>query len=642
MTTALSIRDIRQSFDTGETQTEILHGINLDAYRGEIIAILGTSGSGKSTLLNILGLLATPTGGTYTLDGTSAENLTARDRATTRLHRISFVFQSFHLIDYKNVTENIELPLIYQGVPATERRHRVASIVERLGLSHRATASTRTLSGGEKQRVAIARAVVTEPTLLLCDEPTGALDQKRSYEVMELLREVTGSQQTTIIVTHDRDIAARCDRSFYIEDGVMQEHGGTEERDPAPVQVGLPETKPERPKPSHNWVKASVGEAVRATFSRARRNLFTMLGVALGIAALVLTVGLSATIAGQLSDAFSVYQAKKVTLHYTGTSVPKTSSLLETLSGSSYAGLAELNGVEGTAAYRVINSGADVATSAAGATSLAPILGATEELFSVQEQKVVYGRSFDAGHVERAETVAVLGENLFKSLGVPWQEGLEVYVSGQPVPVIGVVAEHTQLSEHYGALYLPVSSTLLGQGSESFAVVLSVAPGAGQQVGAEAPLAFSPQQPGLYGATVPPEPETLKNAVNTQQQLLLIAMSLVTLVIGAVSTMNTFLIGVMERRQEIGLRLAIGTSPRSIIVQLGIETVLTSLIGTFIGILFSINAIALISLVNRWTPIINVQTIVLGVLAGLILGVLAGIYPAWKASRVDPIESLSG
>ncbi|MDO4898474.1 MAG: ATP-binding cassette domain-containing protein [Rothia sp. (in: high G+C Gram-positive bacteria)] len=661
-TAVLKAQGIKQNFGAEPNSIEILHGVDLTAYRGELVAILGTSGSGKSTLLNILGLLAQPRQGSYSLDGISIEKLSSLERADTRLHKVSFVFQSFHLIDYKNVTENIELPLIYQGVPRQQRRERVQAMVERLGLAHRAQASVATLSGGEKQRVAIARAVITEPTLLLCDEPTGALDKQRSAEVMQLLREVTGQEQTTLIVTHDHQVAAACDRSFFIEDGYLEERTLAPAETPRQAEktnrAATPHTA-QRPvaasstklpnqadahaaiTPQPQWLRASLTEALQASIKRLRRNLFTVLGVALGIAALVLTVGLSATIAGQLSDAFSVYQAKKVSLNYTGTPALNAQEAQDLLGSSSYQNLNDLNGVEASAAYRVISSGTDISASQAGAVSTAPVIGASATLFEVQEQAVLHGRAFDIGHINRAENLAVLGENLFKTLGVPWTPGLTVLVNGQPVQVIGVVAEQPQLSDHYGALYLPITSTLLGADSETFTVELSVAAGAGQHVGAEAPLALSPNQPGNYSASVPPEPETLKNAVDAQQRLLLIAMSLVTLVIGAVSTMNIFLIGVMERRQEIGLRLAIGTRPRSIIVQLGLETVLTSLMGTFIGIMVSINAIALISLINRWSPIINLQTIALGVGAGLILGVLAGIYPAWKASRIDPIESLS-
>lgn len=222
----VSTHNIRQEFGSPQEPLEILHGIDLEIYPGEVVALLGTSGSGKSTLLNILGLLAQPADGSYYLDQHKVSQLSAAERAHIRLDKIGFVFQSFHLINHKNVLENVELPLLYQGVAKAERRQRALAIIDQLGLTHRQKAKVETLSGGEQQRVAIGRALVTNPQLLLCDEPTGALDQKRSAEVMDLLRQLTGRDRATLIVTHDPAIAARCDRSLLIEDGKLLEQGG--------------------------------------------------------------------------------------------------------------------------------------------------------------------------------------------------------------------------------------------------------------------------------------------------------------------------------------------------------------------------------------------------------------------------------
>lgn len=650
----IETQDIRQQFDGADGPLEILHGINVTVEAGEMVALLGTSGSGKSTLLNILGLLAQASAGNYSLGGTDISEIEAKRLSDIRLSQVGFVFQSFHLITHKNVIENIELPLLYQGVSRIERRRRANDVINRLGIGHRSSARIETLSGGEKQRVAIARAVITRPTVLLCDEPTGALDQTRSQEVMDLLREVTGEDQVTIVVTHDPAIAARCDRSFYIEDGlVIEETPAT----PPPNTEALETTHPEadnkqdvdilrkRPVadiPRFPWAMPALLEAWQATFARLRRNLFTMLGVALGVAALTLTVGLSNTIAGQISDTFDIYQAKKVTLHYGAQEALTAQQAQKVIDSSGYQKLADINGVTGRSAYRVINETMEVSPNLYSDDKIsAPVIAAQETVFVVQEQKLVQGRLFDKGHNERREAVAVVGESLLKKLGMSWPEDLVIYLEGNPVKIIGVVTENSASGSHYGAVYLPLDVAVYPE-SQSFDIVLGVQPGAAQQVGKEAPYAISPNKPGMYSASVPPSPETLKNAVDEQQKALLIAMSLITLVIGAVGTMNTFLVGVMERRQEIGLRLAIGTKPAGITLQLAVETIITSLLGSFAGVLFSINAIALISLFNSWTPIISPSVIGMGVGVGLALGVLAGIYPARQAARIDPIESLTG
>ena len=188
---SVDIQGVSQHFMQGDTRIDVLKNIDLKVRYGEVVAILGPSGSGKSTLLNILGLLSTPASGSYLLDGTDTATFNAAQRAEARLDSIGFVFQAFHLIEHKNVYRNVELPLIYRGVPKAERAQRVADTLALLGLSHRTDAPITTLSGGEKQRVAIARALIGEPALLLCDEPTGSLDEELTREVIDLLRELS-------------------------------------------------------------------------------------------------------------------------------------------------------------------------------------------------------------------------------------------------------------------------------------------------------------------------------------------------------------------------------------------------------------------------------------------------------------------
>ncbi|MDY3048699.1 MAG: ATP-binding cassette domain-containing protein [Rothia sp. (in: high G+C Gram-positive bacteria)] len=637
----VSTHNIRQEFGSPQEPLEILHGIDLEIYPGEVVALLGTSGSGKSTLLNILGLLAQPADGSYYLDQHKVSQLSAAERAHIRLDKIGFVFQSFHLINHKNVLENVELPLLYQGVAKAERRQRALAIIDQLGLTHRQKAKVETLSGGEQQRVAIGRALVTNPQLLLCDEPTGALDQKRSAEVMDLLRQLTGRDRATLIVTHDPAIAARCDRSLLIEDGKLLEQGGKADQQVNSQEAPLEREPYQRSRSKHPWIKVAVLEALGATFARLRRNLFTMLGVALGVAALTLTIGLSATISGQISDAFDIYQAKKITLKYNGSSQITGVEAQTILESPSYRNLEGLNGVKQVAAYRILSEGAQLQTSLAaeGGRSV-PLIASQDSIFEVQEQELVYGRLFDQGHNSRQEAVAVIGQGTFRALGLEWKPGLTLYLDGQPLTIVGVVSENPAAGGYYGAIYLPLQA-LNDKSASSFEIALAVEPGAALQVGKEAPYALSPQAPGDYSATVPPAPEGLKETISEQQEKLLLAMALITLVIGTVGTMNTFLVGVMERRQEIGLRLALGVRPSGITLQLALETVITSLLGALAGLLISINAIALVSLINSWNPIISPVMVGLGVGVGLLMGLLAGIYPAWKASGIDPIESLT-
>ena len=215
----LQTTELKKYYGAEPNITKALDGVTLSIERGEFVAIIGTSGSGKSTLLNILGLLDNPTSGEYYLNGTEVSKYTEAQRTNLRKGVIGFVFQSFNLIDELNVYENIELPLLYMGIPATERKRRVETAMERMAIMHRSKHFPQQLSGGQQQRVAIARAVVSNPKLILADEPTGNLDSKNGKEVMELLNELNKEGTTIVMVTHSQHDAGFAGRIINLFDG---------------------------------------------------------------------------------------------------------------------------------------------------------------------------------------------------------------------------------------------------------------------------------------------------------------------------------------------------------------------------------------------------------------------------------------
>ena len=666
---SVDIQGVSQHFMQGDTRIDVLKNIDLKVRYGEVVAILGPSGSGKSTLLNILGLLSTPASGSYLLDGTDTATFTAAQRAEARLDSIGFVFQAFHLIEHKNVYRNVELPLIYRGVPKAERAQRVADTLALLGLSHRTDAPITTLSGGEKQRVAIARALIGEPALLLCDEPTGSLDEELTREVIDLLRECTGDQQSTIVITHDPLVAEHCDRVLRMHEGQLIEQDAPRQEEMTARELlnqpSFTEEQASKPQGSGRtpWALASLKEAWDATVHRVRRNIFTMLGVVLGIASLVLTVGLTATISGQLADSFDIFRAKHLTISSTRTEAMSRAELLSLAASENYRRVSQLNGVTGTALVDQLDESTDIQRGPdnfgeRGANVTASVLAATPSIFSVQGHELVWGRTFDEGHVERNDKVVVLSESVMRQLALPYSPGVTVYIHDEPYTVIGVVRENPSLTLSYGSVYLPLGAkpganaeeaqpaaggggAAAQTGKRSTQIVVSTVAGAANQIAEEAPYALSPERPALYSVSVPPEPKTLREAVDQQQRTMLLAMSVITLVIGAMGIMNTFLVAVMERRREVGLRLAIGMRPSGILLQFSAEALLTGILGAVAGIVLAVNGISIVSLLNHWTPIISADTILLGLGAGALVGVLAGLYPAAKASRIDPAQTLA-
>lgn len=219
----ISLKNIHKSYKMGKSSLHVLKGINFEIEKGELVAIMGSSGSGKSTLLNILGMLDVADKGYYSLDGIHIKNLNEKKAAQHRNDFLGFVFQSFNLISYKTALENVALPLYYKGVGRKERQKKATEILDRVGLKPWVKHLPNELSGGQKQRVAIARALVSEPKVVLADEPTGALDSKTSFEVMELIKEINKEGKTILVVTHERDISQMCKRIIRLKDGEVSE-----------------------------------------------------------------------------------------------------------------------------------------------------------------------------------------------------------------------------------------------------------------------------------------------------------------------------------------------------------------------------------------------------------------------------------
>lgn len=219
----LSMSGVRKTYSTGVVEVEALRGINLEIENGEYLAIMGPSGSGKSTLMHIIGCLDVPTAGSYLLDGTDVSKMSERQLAEIRNRKIGFVFQQFNLLASLTALRNVELPLVYAGVPAAERKERAMAALAKVGLAQRVQHRPGELSGGQQQRVSVARALVTDPALILADEPTGALDSHSTREILDLFQELNDSGRTIVVITHETEVGEEAKHLVHIYDGLLRE-----------------------------------------------------------------------------------------------------------------------------------------------------------------------------------------------------------------------------------------------------------------------------------------------------------------------------------------------------------------------------------------------------------------------------------
>jgi putative ABC transport system ATP-binding protein len=239
----ISLKDVHKIYKTGDIEVHALRGVSLQVKRGEFVAVMGPSGSGKSTMMNLIGCLDRPTSGTYILDGIDVSTMSKNERADTRNTKIGFVFQSFNLIPRTSAVANVELPMVYAGVSASERRERARKALASVGLEQKENSLPNQLSGGQQQRVALARALASNPAIILADEPTGALDTKTADEIMRIFRQLNEERHMTIVlVTHEPDIAVHAKRLVRFRDGEIQEDRPITHKDDAaslhpPVEV---------------------------------------------------------------------------------------------------------------------------------------------------------------------------------------------------------------------------------------------------------------------------------------------------------------------------------------------------------------------------------------------------------------------
>jgi macrolide transport system ATP-binding/permease protein len=641
-TPLIELNGVTKTYRNGDLAVEVLHGIDLAIHAGEFVALIGASGSGKSTLMNILGCLDRPSSGDYRFRGQSVARLDRDALARLRREAFGFVFQSYNLIGSTSATENVEVPAIYAGVPASERRARARKLLTMLGLGERLDHRPNQLSGGQQQRVSIARALMNGGEIILADEPTGALDSQSGAEVMALLKQLSAEGRTVIVITHAREVAEHADRVIEIRDGRIVADPGTRALPRAAAAMSSPATE-------RGTLARGLLEAIKAAGRALRANVFrtalTLLGIVIGVGSVIamLAVGDGAkqTVVDRISGmGTNLMLVRPVAANRRGmggsiaTMTPQDADAIAALPNV----LAAVPELGGNVTLRFGNT--DYQTQATATSAAFPL---------ARNWPVSRGLFFSRADVESYAPVAVLGETVVKSLFADGTDpvGKHVVVNNvlfQVVGVMGARGASPMGQDQDDVVYVPYTTGSLRLFGQRFLRNITVAADDVSLID-ETQQAVSDlleQRHGAVDFQIRNMASLLETATETQDTLtvLLGSIAAISLLVGGIGVMNIMLVNVTERTREIGVRMATGARMRDILQQFLSEALAVSALGGLIGVVAGLGTAALAGALG--TPVkFAVFPVLLAFGCAFATGLIFGYMPARKAAALDPVVALS-
>ncbi len=650
----LEVKNLTREFPAGETTVQILKGVNLEIYPGELVAIVGQSGSGKSTLMNILGCLDQPTEGSYKVSGRETRELEPDELAQLRREYFGFIFQRYHLLGDLNATGNVEVPAIYAGADAHERQERAKQLLSDLGLADKTQNRPSQLSGGQQQRVSIARALMNGGDVILADEPTGALDKNSGIEVMRILRELNAKGHTIILVTHDHNVAKNATRIIEISDGnIISDQANTPEiSEDEVLEKQTLVRAPQKKIPAWRSVVDRLGEAFRmallAMNAHRMRTFLTMLGIIIGIASVVSVVALGNGSQKQILQNISSLGTNTITIYQgRGFGDNSRASQVKTLIPADGDALSEQPYVDGVSPS--VNS--SVTARFKDIEAATTVNGVSEDFFYVKGLSFKSGQAFDKNSViQQAQDVVIdtNTQNKFFSDGIN-PVGQVVLLGSVPSRIIGVVDAQTGMMGNADSLnvYLPYStvmSRMLGQ-SNVRSIIVRIKDEYPSHVAENAILSLLEQRHGaqdVFTQNSDSIRETIQQTTQTMT-LLISAIAVISLIVGGIGVMNIMLVSVTERTQEIGVRMAVGARQSDILQQFLIEAILVCILGGILGVLLSLGIGQLITHFagGSFQMAYSTTSIVAAFVCSSLIGIVFGFIPARNAAQLNPVDALS-
>jgi macrolide transport system ATP-binding/permease protein len=635
----IKLSGVTKTFRNGEIATQVLHGIDLEIYPGEFVAIMGQSGSGKSTLMNILGCLDRATSGDYFFNGRNINELGTDDLAQLRREAFGFVFQSYNLLAGATASENVEMPATYSGLSPELRHARAAELLSSLGLQERLHHRPNQLSGGQQQRVSIARALMNGGQIILADEPTGALDSHSGKEVMRLLKELSAQGHTIILITHDAEVAHHAQRLIEIRDGEIIADAGPR----IPVQP-LPEKSVLR---GESTVRSELFEATKTAFRSLHSNVFrtvlTLLGIVIGVASVITLMAIGDGAKKSVVESISAMGSNLLLVRPGGptqrfrwdsvTLVPEDVDAIATLPNIA-AALPELNG-QFTLRYGNVDHTTEVNATAA-------------QFPTARKWDVAQGTFFSEEDDKNYATVVVLGKTVATKLFAQQDPvGEFIIINNVLFQVIGVMSERGADpggQDQDDKVFVPFKTGSLRVVGQRYLrnITISVDDEKNMAAVQTRVHALLMERHGTEDFQIRSMSSLIDMVSETQNTMtiLLGSIAAISLLVGGIGVMNIMLVSVTERTREIGIRMATGARTRHIMQQFLIEALVVSALGGVLGVALGLGVAMLVGYLGT-TVAYSLSPIVMAFSCAFLTGLLFGYLPARKAARLDPVTALA-
>ena len=639
----IHLENITKSFANGSEQMLALKGVSLHIEAGEFIAIVGQSGSGKSTLMNIIGCLDTLTSGSYKLGGKDITHFSPDELSELRLKKFGFIFQRYNLISANNALENVALPAIYAGSHKDERTARALELLDMLGLKGKEYQNPNKLSGGQQQRVSIARALMNGGEILLCDEPTGALDSASGEMVLKILKELNAKGHTIIMVTHDKGIASHANRIIEIKDGQII---CDEKKDAKLAKLKTPKLTYSN---NLSALKAELSESLAMSIGAIKahklRSFLTMLGIIIGITSVICVVALAKGSQESIIESINKMGTNTIQINPGRGPGDRNSAKVKRFNVDDAKMLEKLDFVD--YASPIMTTGAELIYANKSSTGLAR--AGNEKILQISGVELESGRNFTKEDVLNSASVMIIDQNtkkeFFQALKDDEVIGQNIIFAGHPFSIIGIAKkDEGPFGDTTLSVYLPyttVTNRLTGDYNLR-QIIVSIKNNINSQLAEQAISDILLARRGARDFHMRNSDtilQTIKATTDTMG-LLISGVALISLLVGGIGVMNIMLVSVIERTKEIGVRMAIGAKGHNIMLQFLIEAVLLCALGGAVGVALAFAIGWLINLSGIVSMIFSLSSVLVAFGISSAIGIIFGYMPAKSASRLNPIDAL--